>query len=171
MWRPPHPRHRALKPLTPVAPAPNRARSSLLGRAPGPLHWLPDCKEPPSQRAQAAGRSWVSLWFSASAKPRPSCPARTHGAVALVHRSGHPFASHVEKLVSNFLIDCQANKPHAFARVVHAFLVGDHGGPPCRRERDWSLSAQRLGLAFALTSASFMMQGHVVATAERCSGA
>jgi hypothetical protein len=33
---------------------------------------------------------------------------RTHGAVALVHRSGHPFASHVEKLVSNFLISCQA---------------------------------------------------------------
>jgi hypothetical protein len=113
----------------------------------------------------------VSRWFSANAKARPSCPARTHGAVALVHRSGHPFASHAEKLASNFLIGCQASKPHPFARVVHAFLVGDHGGPPRRRERDWYLSPQRLSLALALTSASFMMQGHVVATSGRRSDA
>jgi hypothetical protein len=108
---------------------------------------------------------------SASSKARPLCPARTYGAVALVHRSGHPFASHAEKLASNFLIGCQASKPHPFARVVHAFFVGDHGGPPRRRERDWYLSPQRLSLALALTSASFMMQGHVVATSGRCSDA
>jgi hypothetical protein len=39
------------------------------------------------------------------------------------------------------------------------------------RERDWYLSPQRLSLALALTSASFMMQGHVVATSGRCSDA
>jgi hypothetical protein len=90
----------------------------------------------------------------------------THGAVALVHRSGHPFASHVEKLVSNFLIGCQVSKPHAFARVVHAFLVGSP-------QAGAGLVSQRPapGLGTRAHVASFMMQGYVVATAERCSGA
>jgi hypothetical protein len=81
------------------------------------------------RRSQAAGVPG-SAGGSQPALKRPSCPTRTHGAVALVHRSGHPFASHVEKLVSNFLISCQASKPHAFARVVHVFLVGDHAALP-----------------------------------------
>ena len=71
----------------------------------------------------------VSRWFSASSAARPLCPALTHDAVALVHRSRHPFASHVEKLVSNFLIRCPSSKPYVFAGVVHAVLVGDHWKP------------------------------------------
>jgi hypothetical protein len=106
---------------------------------------------------------------SASSKARPLCPARTHGAVALVHRSAHPFASHVEKLVSNFLIRCQSNKPYAFAGVVHAFLVGDHGSPPCRRQLVSRHPAPGLGTRAHVRS--FMTQRHVVATAERCSDA
>jgi hypothetical protein len=109
----------------------------------------------------------VSRWFSANAKARPSCSARTHGAVALVHRSGHPFASHAEKLASNFLIGCQASKPHPFARVVHAFLVGDHGGPPRRAASQHPAP----GLGTRAHVRSFMTQRHVVAFAERCSGA
>jgi hypothetical protein len=87
-------------------------------RAPGPCCAAGNPQGALEPTRRDCGRFRVSGWFSASAKARPSCPTRTHGAVALVHRSGHPFASHAEKLASNFLIGCQASKPHPFARVV-----------------------------------------------------
>jgi len=44
--------------------------------------------------------------------------------------SSHPLSSHVEKLISKLQVFGQPSKPHALARVVHAFLVAGHDEQP-----------------------------------------
>jgi hypothetical protein len=50
-----------------------------------------------------------------------------------MHCGAHPFAGHVQKLVSNLLIVGQPSEAHAFSCVFHAFLVGGHGALPVLR--------------------------------------
>jgi hypothetical protein len=77
----------------------------------------------PKGRPASGSRAAFEYWFHFTNRQRPLFSAMR---LVLVHGGPNPFARHVEKSASDFLIVGQPGEPHAVARVFDAFLVGAH---------------------------------------------